>query len=97
MTSETLALVAGTLLSLLFSHVPGFSTWYEPKDSQTKAFIMAVLLLVVAGVSYWLGCASPYQYFECSETGFWAAARVFLMALVANQGTHEIAKHLPGA
>ena len=36
MTGSTLAALAASLLSLLFSYIPGFQTWYSPLELYTK-------------------------------------------------------------
>lgn len=94
MNEQQLASVAGLVLSLAFAYVPRLSDWYDGKNSQTKALIMAGLLLVVAVGAYGLSCASPYSYFECTRVGAWTAAQVFVAALVANQGTYLIVRNV---
>lgn len=95
MNEQQLASVAGLVLSLAFAYVPGLSTWYDGKNSQTKALIMAGLLLAVSAGAYFLSCGNaPFSYFECTETGAWTAAQVFVMALVANQGTYMIVRNI---
>lgn len=94
MDQNTLAAVAGTLLSLVFSYVPGFSGWYDSKDAQTKALIMATALFAVAAGAFGLSCAGWGTYFECTETGVQAALTVFFAALVANQVTYGLTKHI---
>lgn len=97
MDQITLSATAGLLLSLLFSYVPKLSDWYAGKDAQTKALIMAGLLLVVAGGAYGLSCAGWGNYFECTEAGLQTAVSVFISALVANQATYGLTKHIGGA
>ena len=58
---------------------------------------LLALLFVVTAVSVGLSCYSPYQYFECSETGIWAAVETFALAVAANQGVYLATKHLGGA
>lgn len=94
MTEQQLASVAGLALSLAFAYVPGLSDWYEGKNSQTKALIMAGLLLVVAAASYGLSCTGNYALFECTEAGAWTAVEVFIAALVANQGTYLLMRNI---
>lgn len=97
MDQITLATIAGSLLSLVFSYVPGFSTWYDGKDAQTKALIMGAALLLVTAGAFGLSCAGWGSYFECTETGVQAALTVFFAALVANQATYGLTKHIGGA
>lgn len=94
MDSTQLAVVASALLSLLFSYVPGLSGWYDSQTSQVKALVMLALLFVVTAGSFGLSCYSPYAYFECSETGLWAAVEVFALAVATNQGVYLATKHI---
>lgn len=94
MNEQLLASMAGLVLSLAFAYMPGLSDWYDGKNSQTKALIMAGLLLVVAAASYGLSCTGNFAYFECSEAGAWTAVEVFIAALVANQGTYMITRNI---
>ena len=45
-TPEFLAAVAGVVLSLAFSYVPGLRDWYEALAGEFKRLIMAGVLLV---------------------------------------------------
>lgn len=93
MTVETLSLAAGALLSLLFSYIPGISGWFDKKDTTVKRLIMAGALLVIAVLVFAAGCANlqiPGVQIECSAQGAWLLVQVFLLALVANQGTYQI-------
>ncbi len=57
MTGSTLAALAASLLSLLFSYIPGFKTWYTPKDPYPKRLIMLALVVVVALGAFSFACA----------------------------------------
>lgn len=94
MNEQQLAGVAGLVLSLAFAYVPRLSDWYDGKDSQTKALIMAALLLVVAAASYGLSCTGDFAFFECTRVGAWVAVQVFIAALVANQGTYLLMRNI---
>ena len=93
MTVETLSLAAGALLSLLFSYIPGISGWFDAKEPTVKRLIMAGALLVIALLVFGAGCANlqiPGIQIECSTEGAWLLVQVYLLALVANQGTYQI-------
>lgn len=89
-TPEWLALVAGAVLSLLFSYVPGLSDWYATLDGTRKRLVMAGLLLVVAGGAFGLGCAGILAGVDCSRNGAVNAVYAFILALMANQSTYAI-------
>ena len=57
MTAVSLALIAGTVLSLLFSYVPGMNVWFAGLEGTIKRLIMLVILLLVSVAIYGLSCA----------------------------------------
>lgn len=94
MDSIQLAAAAGILLSLAFSYIPGLSGWYDAQTAQTKALVMAGVLLVVAAGALGLSCANWGTYFECNKVGLQSAIEVFIAALIANQAVYGLTKHI---
>lgn len=92
MTAEQLALVAGALLSLLFSYIPGLKDWFEPLENKYKQAIMGGLLLVVALSIYGLSCAAILNYFSCDKAGLLEVVDILIKALIANQSVYLITK-----
>jgi hypothetical protein len=88
MTSEKLAELAGILLSLAFSYVPGLREKYDALDGIYKRLIMGGALLVVAGAVFGLSCAGIIGDVVCTEAGAVGLVRVFIAALIANQATY---------
>lgn len=95
MTAEILSAGAGILLSLLFSYIPGLSTWYTKQDGTTKRLVMlgalaalalGVQLLSCIGVSEVLGVLLP----ACTKAGIQSTVEMFILALVTNQATYLI-------
>lgn len=93
-TPEWLALVAGAVLSLSFSYIPGLADWYAKLDGTRKRLIMAGLLLVVTGGAFGLGCAGILGGVDCSQNGAVSAVYAFILALVANQATYSISPQI---
>lgn len=89
-TPEWLALIAGALLSLLFSYVPGLSDWFSKLDGTRKRLVMLALLAVVTGGAFGLGCAGILAGVDCSRNGAVNAVYAFILALMANQSTYAI-------
>jgi len=89
-TPEWLALIAGALLSLLFSYVPGLSDWFAKLDGTHKRLVMLALLAVVTGVAFGLGCAGVLGGVACDQAGAVSVLYAFVLALVANQGVYNI-------
>lgn len=91
---ETLSSTAGILLSLAFSYLPGFKTWYYPLASDKKQLIMVGLLFVVALGSVGLACTGLAADFgltvTCDRVGVLAVVQAFIAALVANQAAYAL-------
>ena len=92
MTSDLLSSVAGIILSLAFSYLPGVSDWFSGLDGVHKRLIMAGLLLVVAVGAFGLGCANILNTVECSRDGALGLASAYISALIANQSAYQITK-----
>lgn len=94
MTSTLLASIAGIVLSLLFSYVPGLSDWYGRQTDTAKRLVMLAILVLVAVGAYGLSCSSfGNQYvpgLTCDEAGASGLAASLVAALIANQATFLI-------
>lgn len=94
MTSDSLILISGAVLSLLFSYFPGLNTWFAAKSSDVKRLIMAGILLVVSAVIFGLSCAGYGSdigiALDCSKAGAIALFKTFILAVIANQSTYAI-------
>lgn len=90
-TPEFLAMVAGAVLSLAFSYIPGLKSLYDPLSGVWKRVVMAGLLLVVALVLFGLGCAGIVGGVSCDKSGVIQLVSVFIAALMANQSTYLLA------
>ena len=91
MTELKLAELAGALISLAFSYIPGLSDWYTVLDGMKKRLIMLLALALVAGGVYALSCIGQSAYFTCDIPGIWQAVTIFVHAAIANQATYLIA------
>ena len=90
MTSEQLGSIAGIVLSLLFSYIPGVRDRFALLSSTKKSLFMAAMLLAVSVVALGLSCASVVNVIECSQSGVVQLVSVFISALVANQATYML-------
>lgn len=93
MSAETLALIAGAVLSLAFSYIPGLNTKYAEMAEETKRLIMAGCLLLVAGLAYADACLAWGLFgssVTCDQAGVLGLVRVFVLALVANQAVYKL-------
>lgn len=90
MTAELLTAIAGILLSLAFSYLPGLSDGFAKLDPTRKRLIMAGLLVLVSVGTFGLSCAGVINDAACTQAGAWALVSTFITALVANQATYSI-------
>jgi len=97
MSAENLSLIAGTLLSLVFSYVPGAKGWFTQFDPQVKRLIMLGLIIISAGVVYSLACLGWGTEFginlQCSQSGLFALVEQVVLTIIANQGVYAISPH----
>ena len=97
MTSDLIASIAGVVLSLLFSYLPGLSAWYGELSGDKKRLIMLGMLALVAGGMYALDCGgllvkvAPDVAGMCTATDGWVqVVRAFVLAMIANQSAYAI-------
>jgi hypothetical protein len=91
MTVEQLGAIAGVILSLAFSYIPGLSDKFAALSATTKRLVMAALLFVVAAGALALSCANVVVTVACTQAGLIALVNVYIAALVANQAAYMIA------
>jgi len=94
MTVDVLAALAGTVLSLLFSYVPGLRDNYGALDSVKKSLVMLALLFGVAVGALALSCANIIQAVECTQAGATSLATTFFYAAVANQTAYRLSPQI---
>ena len=94
MTPELLSAIAGIVLSLAFSYIPGLNTKFAALSTEYKKLSMLGLLLAVAGGAFAFSCTKyaamvglPYT---CDEVGAFAVVKVLISAAVANQTTFSL-------
>jgi hypothetical protein len=92
MTNEqTLAAIAGVVLSLLFSYVPGMREWFDALEGTYKRLLMLALLAIVSVGIFVLGCAGVVQGIPCTQDGGWQLLQLFIAAAIANQTAYSFA------
>ncbi len=91
---DLIAAIAGVLLSLIFSYVPGAKRWFARLDGQRKRLVMLGLLALVSLGSMGLACSGGGRDFglalTCDRPGVVQIVTAFMSAVVANQTTYTI-------
>lgn len=98
MTVDLFALIAGALLSLAFSYVPGLKDKFAQLPPETKRLIMAGLLFLTAMAVFGLACAKwldsfwPGMGVACTQSGVIDLVRIFALAAISNQSIFRLSK-----
>lgn len=87
---EVLSTMAGAVLSLLMSYVPGLRTKFAALIPEVKRLWMLGLLAGVTGAIAGLSCAGVLAGVTCTEVGLWQLLWMFILALIGNQAMFEI-------
>jgi len=90
MEPNEISAVAGVVLSLFFSYVPGLNAKFAALAPEWKRLIMLGLLAVVAGAVYGLSCTGVWRWVECDTEGAKLLIKAFIVAVVTNQGIFTI-------
>ena len=91
MTPSDLSAIAGIILSLLFSYVPGFQNWYDPLSANLKRIIMLGLIILAAVAIFGLSCINvpvTGSTITCDIPGIWGLVKTFISCLVTNQAAY---------
>jgi hypothetical protein len=92
--ANDLAGIAGVILSLVFSYVPGAKDWFAKLDGTKKRLFMLGALLVSSLVVVGLVCSGFGQDFGlavvCDRSGLVRVVSAFFFAAIANQTTYAL-------
>jgi hypothetical protein len=92
MTSTFLSQIAGIVLSLSFSYIPGLKDQYAKLDSTGKSCVMALVIIVVACGIYAGACWGLLDQVTCDRGGAIGLAQAVIGALIANQAMYLISR-----
>ena len=92
MSPEVLVSAAAILLSLLFSYVPGFGSWYQPLPADKKRLLMLGFLAVISLGAFGLSCMDWVVAIglTCTSQGAFGLVKIFVSAIIANQAIYAI-------
>lgn len=98
MSAEQLASLAGILLSLLFSYVPGLSGWYAALSGEYKRLVMFGLLVLTGAGAYGLSCSGwgsdLVPELSCNQSSLVGLVMVIVRAAIANQAAYLLSPQL---
>lgn len=98
LTPEWLAMVGGVILSLLFSYIPKFNEWYAALATTKKSLIMAACILLISLAVYAATCLKIFDFgIACGTNGVIELVRIFVLTLIANQGTYVLSPQTAAA
>jgi hypothetical protein len=90
-TPEFLAAVAGVVLSLAFSYIPGLRVAFAGLMPEVKRLVMLGLLAAVAIVIMLLSCSGVVSSgLSCDRAGIVQIIWIFILAMIANQTAYQI-------
>ncbi len=91
-TAEELSTMAGILLSLGFSYIPGVRERFDALQPTHKRLVMLGLLLACALGVFGLSCLDTGlpPLAACTREGAWQLGRIFVAALIANQAAFAL-------
>ena len=99
MSAESIALIAGSILSLVFSYVPGLNAKFAALGPEVKRLIMLGLLVVVAVGAFGLACTGYGANFNiatvCDVQGALGLGGSLLLAIIANQAVYAVSPKTP--
>jgi len=90
MNGELIVSIAGVVLSLLFSYVPGLQGWFKKLDGNSKRLVMLALMALVSLGAFGLACLGRYDLVACTTDGGWQMLEYFVWAVIANQTAYLV-------
>ncbi len=92
MNAEELSAVAGVMLSVGCSYLPGINEKFNQLDPTHKRLVMLGLLALTTLGVFGFSCLDTglAPVVQCSQAGGWGLARAFGLAVVANQAAFQV-------
>jgi hypothetical protein len=87
MTAQVLSGLAGAILSLAFSYLPGAAGWFDTLTPTQRRLFMAALMFVVAVGAVAYQCKLQQN---CLISSWQDYATTYFTALVANQSVYSV-------
>jgi len=96
LTQESLAVVAGGVLSVIFSFVPGLNVWFAAKPENLKRILMAFYLAVLVGALFGGMCLGIFYITGavCDQITAIQFIYLWMLAAVSNQSIYSLTPRL---
>lgn len=91
LTSDQLGGLAGVVLSLMFTYVPGLRVRFAARSRERKSLTMLLCLMAVAVGAFAASCGNFIQVAVCTQQGAWTIGVALFWAAVGNQATYQLA------
>ena len=91
--SDVIASVAGILISLVCSYVPGVSGAFGKLDPTQKRLVILCSLVAASIVIGAASCAGITEFVACTREGGIVLLRAFVVAMVASQGAYMLSPY----
>ncbi len=90
LSPETLSMIAGVCLTLMFSYIPGLAVWFQAQDATKKSLVMLALLVAVSAGAFGLACVGWIQGLACTPVELQRLVWCLLLAVIANQAVYKL-------
>jgi hypothetical protein len=90
LTPQLLTEIAGVVLSLAFSYLPGLKERFEKLDPNSKRLVMLGLLVAACVVVMLLACGNVWNGLGlvCTQAGVVELVELLIRAAIANQAAY---------
>jgi hypothetical protein len=85
-----IAAAAGAVLSLVLNYVPGLNAKFAVLSSEAKSGIVALSLVLIAGLVAASSCLNLWVWLPCTQGGLMQLGECLLFALIANQSVYKL-------
>ncbi len=92
LSPELLASIVTIVFSLAFAYLPGVKNWYGAQDSERKAMIMGIVILLVGLGSFGASCGGFVQLdgVACTQAGVVTLIQTVVFALLSSVGSYTL-------
>jgi hypothetical protein len=95
LSADSIVSTTAAVIALVFAYFPVLRVKFAGLSSEAKSGTMIGLMLLVSVAVWGMGCAGWFQSgIDCSQAGLMELGKLFLLALVTNQGVNRVSPEL---